>query len=377
MKKNQYINEITAGDEVHDLFLLASASLQQARNGPFWRLEFKDAGGSLEAKIWNPQSQEYPELASGGIVEVHGRCGVFRDRLQLTVDRLRPLSEEETAGCDLSLFLPASARQPDAMLNELETLCRRELTYAPWKRFVSAVLRHEDIRPRLLTAPAAKNVHHAYVGGLLEHTLSVAGLVLRLADHYPELDRQLLLVAAVCHDIGKIWELSGGIDNDYSDAGRLLGHTFLGLERLDPLLREADPSPELARHLKHLVLSHHGEHQFGAPQLPQTAEAFVLHHADNMDAKTAQFRSVFSAPTGGEAEWSPYQPTLGRFLHRPLHTPEAARPEGGATPETGSGEHMETGNRRPEPSPEACGPEQDGSERKPPKERQCLLLSKA
>jgi 3'-5' exoribonuclease len=377
MKKIQYINEIVAGDEVRDLFLLAAASLQQARNGPFWRLELKDAGGSLEAKIWSPQSQEYAELAPGGIVEVYGRCGVFRDRLQLTVDKLRPLSEEDTAGCDLSLFLPASARPPEGMLEELERLCDRELGYAPWRRFVFAVLRHEDIRPRLLTAPAAKNVHHAYVGGLLEHTLSVAGLVLRLADHYPELDRQLLLVAAVCHDIGKIWELTGGIDNDYSDAGRLLGHTFLGLERLEPLLREADPSPELARHFKHLVLSHHGEHQFGAPQLPQTAEAFALHHADNVDAKTAQFRNVFSASTNGDAGWSPYQPTLGRFLHKPRRTPGTAPPEDGTNPEIDAAESGERDIDRREAAADALERGQGGTGRTPPKERQCSLLSKA
>ena len=327
MKKNQFIRDIGFNDEVDSLFLLGAASLQQARNGPFWRLELKDASGALEAKIWSPQSQEYTGLAAGQIVEAQGRSSRYRDQVQIAVDRLRPLSPEETATCDLSLFLPASARPAQEMLEELEQLCRRELTHPAWKTFVLSVLQHTDIRPRLLTAPAAKSVHHAYLGGLLEHSLSVAVLALRMADHYPELDRQILLAAAVCHDLGKIWELTGGLANDYSDAGRLLGHTFLGLEQLEPCLQKSGLTPELIRHFKHLILSHHGEHQYGSPQLPQTAEAFVLHYADNIDAKVAQCRQIFNACTESDTYWSPYQATLGRFMHQPTRTPKSAAQE--------------------------------------------------
>jgi 3'-5' exoribonuclease len=327
MKKTQFIKDIGSNDEVDSLFLLAAASLHQARNGPFWRLELKDASGTLEAKIWHPQSLEYTGLAPGQLVEAQGRSSMFRDQTQVAIDRLRPLSPEETAACDLALFLPASTRPAQEMLEELEALCRRELTHAAWEKLVLSVLRHADIRPRLLTAPAAKNIHHAYVGGLLEHTLSVAGLALRIADHYPELDRQVLLAAAICHDLGKIWELSGGLANDYSDAGRLLGHTLLGLERLEPLVQKSGLEPELARHFKHLILSHHGEHQYGASQLPQTAEAFALHHADNIDAKLAQCRQLFCGFTEDDSGWSPYQATLGRFMHQPARTPRNAAPE--------------------------------------------------
>ena len=350
MEKTQFVRDITrdigSNDEVDSLFLLGAASLQQARNGPFWRLELKDASGALEAKIWSPQSQEYAGLAAGQIVEAQGRASLFRDQPQVTIDRLRTLSPEEAAACDLALFLPASARPAWEMLEELEQICRRELTFAAWKKFVLAVLQHPDIRPRLLTAPAAKSVHHAYVGGLLEHTLSVAGLALRLADHYPELDRQILLAAAVCHDLGKIWELTGGLANDYSDAGRLIGHTVLGLERLEPFLQKSGLHPELVRHFKHLLLSHHGEHQYGSPQLPQTAEALVLHHADNIDAKVAQCRHIFNAFAEEDSGWSSYQATLGRYMHQPARTPKSAASE-------------------------------NGMRRVPAKEDQCSLLSKA
>ena len=345
MKKTQFIKDIGFNDDVDSLFLLGAASLQQARNGPFWRLELKDASGSLEAKIWSPQSQEYTGLAAGQFVEVQGRSSMFRDQAQIAIDRLRPLSPEDTAACDLALFLPASARPAQDMLEDLEQLCRQELTHTAWKKFVQAVLQHTDIRPRLLTAPAAKNVHHAYVGGLLEHTLSVAGLALRMADHYPELDRQILFAAAVCHDLGKIWELTGGLANEYSDDGRLLGHTFLGLERLEPFLQQSGLEPELVSHFKHLILSHHGEHQYGASQLPQTAEAFALHYADNIDAKLAQCRQIFQSFAEDGSGWSSYQATLGRFLHQPVRTPKSAA--------------------------------ESGALRKAAKEEQCSLLSRA
>ncbi|MDR0466915.1 MAG: HD domain-containing protein, partial [Deltaproteobacteria bacterium] len=283
MQKTQFIKDIGSNDEVNSLFLLGAASLLQGRNGPFWRLELKDATGTLEAKIWSPQSQEYANLAAGQFIVAQGRSSLYRDQVQVSIDRLRLLSPEETAVCDLARFLPASPRPAQEMLEELERLCCRELTHTAWKKFVLSVLRHAEVRPRLLTAPAAKSVHHAYVGGLLAHTLSVAGLALRMADHYPELDRQILLVAAVCHDLGKIWEFVGGLVNEYSDAGRLLGHTILGLEQLEPCLQKSGLDIELTRHLKHLILSHHGEHEYGAPKLPQTAAAFVLHHADNID----------------------------------------------------------------------------------------------
>ena len=170
-------------------------------------------------------------------------------------------------------------------------------------------------RPR-----AAKSVHHGFVGGLLEHTLSVFKLCRRLADQYPELDRQTLLAGALFHDFGKIREFSGGIANDYTDEGRLLGHLEICVEMLAPYLERSGLEPELQRHLKHLVLSHHGTLEFGAVRVPQTAEALVLHYADNIDAKMAQCRGLFAQLGEGES-WTPYQATLGRAMHRCAQTP--------------------------------------------------------
>lgn len=329
---------LSSGDEVRMLFLVSAASQQQARNGPFWRLELKDASATLEARIWNPLSQQYTDIPVGSIAEVEGRADSFRDRIQINVVRLRVLTPDELREVDIATFLPASLHAPQAMLDEMETLCRAELTHEPWQSFMLGVLNDPDVRQRLLTAPAAKAVHHAWVGGLLEHTLSVATLCLRFCDQYPDLDRQTLLAGALCHDLGKLWELSGGLANDYTDEGRLIGHINLCLGKLEPYITASGLSPDLALHLRHLVLSHHGQYEFGSPRLPQTAEAFALHYADNIDAKLTQNRTLFAELEEGETGWSPYQKTLERSLYQAPRTPE--------TPGTRSEAHATSSKER-------------------------------
>lgn len=328
MEKTQWIKDIGAGDDVHAVFLVTSASQLQAKNGPFWKLEVKDASGSLEARIWNPTSQAYPEIPSGVLALIEGRSENYRDQIQINVTRLRPLTREETEQTDLSAFLPASSRPPVEMLEEMKTFCRREFSHKPWRHFALGVLDDPEIRPRLLVAPAAKGVHHAWIGGLLEHSLSVATLCLHICDLYPELDRQTLLAGALFHDMGKVWELGGGLANDYTDEGRLVGHICIALEKLGPHLKKARLEPELILHFKHLVLSHHGMYEYASPRLPQTAEAFALHYADNLDARLTQCRTLFRNCAEEDSGWSPYQKTLERALFQPARTPRREKGRG-------------------------------------------------
>ncbi|MBQ8664382.1 MAG: HDIG domain-containing protein, partial [Mailhella sp.] len=209
MSEHQKISAIAASDEIHSVYLINAASLQKSKNGPYWRLEFKDASGTLEAKIWSPLSLSFPVLTPGQMAEVTGRVSLFRDQPQLTVDAMRVLSEEESAALSLEEYLPSSERPSADMLADIEALCEAVFTHKPWKKFVRSVLNDRRLRPLLLRAPAAKSMHHAYAGGLLEHLLSVAGLCMRMADHYPDMDRQALLAGALLHDIGKLDELSG------------------------------------------------------------------------------------------------------------------------------------------------------------------------
>lgn len=315
------IFDLTPGAEIFDVFLLSSAQQGQAKNGPFWRLEFKDASGSVQGKIWSPQSQAYTELTPGCLVEVGGRVTSYREKNELHVERLRILTQEEAAALDLALFVPASRFKPEEMLKELTDLCKKTFTHKPWRKFILSVLGDEEIARKLLVAPAAKSMHHAYAGGLLEHTLSVSRLCLTIADHYPALDRQALLAGAVCHDLGKIWELTYGMTTEYSNTGLLIGHISMILERLQPFLKKSGLEPDLAEHFQHLILSHHGFLEFGSPKLPSTAEAMILHYADNIDAKLQQFSTALAHIPEGETGWSPYLPSLERSVFKPLPTP--------------------------------------------------------
>ncbi|MEF2232036.1 MAG: HD domain-containing protein [Pseudodesulfovibrio sp.] len=308
---------------VDDTFLLAEANQAQSRNGPYWNLTFQDASGSVDGKIWSPRSLEYPALESGSLCRIQGFVENYRDKTQLRVDSLAVV---DAADLDLSDYLPASRIPPEELLAAVEDLIAQHMKHAPWKNLCRKVLGDEDIRRRLLTAPGAKTVHHAYVGGLLEHTLQVARTCMALCDVYPHLDRQVLLAGAIFHDLGKAWELSGGTANDYTDEGRLLGHILIGQEVLEPFLNRCkNLESGLKLHLKHLILSHHGEHDFGSPVRPKTPEAFILHFADNMDAKLNIIDQAYGEMDKNGQQWSPYLRFLERNVYRAPATPDTSK----------------------------------------------------
>ncbi len=334
MEKGIAVKDITPGAEVQGVFAVTQAAQAQSRNGPYWRLTLADAGGSVEAKIWSPLSAEFTEIPVGALVLVEARAGTYREQIQLTIEHLRLLDEAESAAVDPAELMPSSPFPLDEMMDELQGLLKDEFTHPGWRKLTQTVFKDDALRAAFRTCPAAKGVHHAYAGGLLEHTLGVFRLCRRFADQYAELDRQTLLAGALFHDFGKIREFSGGIANDYTDEGRLIGHLELGIEMLAPFLAKSGLDEGLQRHLRHLILSHHGTAEFGAVRLPQTAEALALHFADNMDAKMAQCRDLFAQiPEGG---WTPYQATLGRALYKGPRTPEMApaknKPKGKAAP---------------------------------------------
>lgn len=323
MEKGVFVKDIVPNAETAGIFAVVNAALAQSRNGPYWRLVLADASGSIEAKIWSPLSTEFNEIAPGTLVQVEGRTALFRSALQIAVDKFRPLTAAEAVAVDQTAFLPASPYPLDAMFDELLALCRQEFTHKGWCKLAFAVLEDAQLGPLFRLAPAAKNVHHAYAGGLLEHTLGVFRLCRRMADQYPELDRQTLLAGALFHDLGKVREFSGGLANDYTTEGRLLGHLMLGVEMLVPFLTRSGLEPGLQEHLRHLILSHHGELEFGAVRQPHTPEALALHCADNLDAKLAQCRSLFAALDGDGPGWTPWQATLGRPMYRAPRSPDA------------------------------------------------------
>jgi 3'-5' exoribonuclease len=318
-RKTCPIREFRTGQEVEDVYVLAQARQAASRNGPYWDLRLQDATGQIEAKIWSPLSSEYTDLRAEQVVRVRGQVRTFREQQQLVLSELSHVREGDF---DWSELLPSSDPPPKELLQELQRLCRAELAHPGWKKLCREVLGNRDLRDRLLAAPAAKAIHHAYRGGLLEHTLNVARTCLAVCDLRPDLDREILLVGAVVHDLGKAWELDYGVAPEYTDSGRLLGHIFLGVQVLDPILEGVEELPhDLLLHLRHLILSHHGEFEYGSPKRPKTKEAFVLHFADNLDAK---LNTVDAALDGREEDepWSAYQRSLERKVYRPRSTSE-------------------------------------------------------
>ncbi|MDR3358162.1 MAG: HD domain-containing protein [Desulfovibrio sp.] len=360
MEKGCYVKDIAPGIEAAGVFVVGQAALGSARNGAYWRLTLCDASGVLEAKIWHPLSADFADIPAGAMVSVEGRAETYRGEVQLAVTRMRLLRAAESASVDQTALLPRGPYDPDAMLEELLVLSEKEFIHLPWRGLVFSVLRNRELRAAFRIWPAAKSIHHAYAGGLLEHTLGVFGLCRRMAEQYPELDRQTLLAGALFHDIGKIREYSGGIANDYTTEGRLLGHLELGLELLAPYLANSGLEAYLQRHLKHLVLSHHGEPEFGTARLPQTPEAFALHYADNLDAKMAQCRDLFARFADSGQEWTPWQQTLGRHMHRPEHTPDGGEPSVFAPDQPGGTEQADATPR----GPAAAGASPDALSRK-------------
>lgn len=311
MEKHVFVHDLQPGTQVSSPFMVAEARRGQARNGPFIKLQLQDRTGRVDAVVWSPLADACPDLAPGALVAITGAVTSFKDQAQIRVDALEPL--ERTSS--LEDFLPSAPRPPQVMLGELVDLVLKNIEYPPLRQFVRKVLDDESIQSRLLVAPGAKTVHHAYLGGLLEHTLAVARLCMAVCDLYPALDRQTLLAGAVLHDLGKAWELVSEPACDYTDPGRLMGHVNLGLEVLGPFFAKAHHlDAGVAMHLKHLIVSHHGELEFGAAVRPMTPEAFVLHFCDNMDSKLYQTMHALDELEPDQGHWTPYQ----RFLERQL-----------------------------------------------------------
>ncbi len=323
--KTVFIAELQEGQQVRDIFLVARKNLAETKAGkPYLALSLMDRSGEIEARVWDNAAVYDSHAQVGNYVVVQGTAKSFRDQLQMGVVFLEQVDALDVIPAD---FMPASKRPAAEMQAELEAVIASVTD--PGLQPLLATIFSGDTLAQFQAAPAAKKMHHAYLGGLLEHTLSVTGLADKLADHYPELDRDILITGALLHDLAKIREFSFAAPPfDYTDQGRLMGHLVIGVDMVrQAAVGVSELSPERLDQVCHLILSHHGRHEFGAPVLPMTQEALLLHHVDDIDAKmnyTNQLREKVSEPGH---HWSDYQRPLERFLYlQPLADSREARP---------------------------------------------------
>jgi 3'-5' exoribonuclease len=328
--KTAYVTDLLSEQTITSFFLVHEKELRNTREGrTYLRLELGDRSGTIEARMWDQFENVAKDINRDDFVKVQARVELYRNRPQLAVQQVRLAKPEEI---DLADYLPHTTADVEKMFAELRGYA--ESIANPWlKRLTLGMLGDPEIARCYKRAPAAKVMHHAYIGGLLEHVISLCGMARRVATHYPELDVDLLLTAAILHDVGKLEELCYERAIGYTTPGQLLGHIVMELETVTRAIDKITGFPvPLKTVVQHLLVSHHGQYEFGSPKLPMIREAIVFHYLDDLDSKLAAVR-VALATASGDEEWSAYSPALGRkflkldeFLKPTLATPESKQP---------------------------------------------------
>lgn len=299
----KYIKDYKEGDRVFDIYLCKHKQSAVTKNGkPYDNVILQDKTGTVDAKIWDPNNAGIEDFDTLDYIEVYGDMTCFQGAFQVNVKRIRKCHEGEYEPAD---YLPVSKYPIDDMMKELLGLIDSVGNLYLKKLLKAFFVEDTEFVRSFRQSSAAKTVHHGFVGGLLQHTLAVAKLCDYFSTQYPVLNRDLLLTAAIFHDIGKTKELSLFPQNDYTDAGQFLGHIIIGSEMVGEKIKAIDGFPAiLANELKHCILSHHGEYEFGSPKKPAIVEAVALTFADNTDAKMETFTELLESTN--ETGWLGY-----------------------------------------------------------------------
>ncbi|MBV8513831.1 MAG: HD domain-containing protein [Acidobacteria bacterium] len=307
--KTGFVTELLSEQTITTFFLVHEKEVRNTREGrAYLRLELGDRSGTVEARMWDQFEVVAKDINRDDFVKVQARVEVYRNRPQLSVIQCRVARPDEI---DIADYLPHTPYDVEKMWAEL-------LGYAnslqnPWlKKLVLQVVTDPGTAKCYKRAPAAKVMHHAYIGGLLEHVVGLCGMSKLVAGHYPELDVDLLLTAAILHDVGKLDELCYERAIGYTTPGQLLGHIIMELETVARAMDKIEgfPAP-LKTVVQHLLISHHGQYEFGSPKLPMIREAMVFHYLDDLDSKMAAVRVALATPSGDD-DWSSYSSALGR-----------------------------------------------------------------
>ena len=320
-----YINEIKENDHVDSLFLVKEKSSAVTKTGnTYLKLKLVDRSGEIEGRIWTSVENVAESFEKDGFVHVMGKAVSFQERLQVNITSIESVREEEILFSD---FFPMTEKDIDGMFQSLLEI-GRQIKNPHLSQLLQLFWNDESFVNRFKIAPASKWLHHNYLGGLLEHTLSVAQVVLKIASHYNGLNMDLLLTAAIFHDLGKVDELSYHRSFDYSDEGRLLGHIILGIERVEDKIKQLPDFPkDLSTLLKHFLLSHHGQYNWGSPKKPMTLEAVLLHFLDDMDAKINGIQQFIKKEVPEGARWSTYHRAFEQYFYAPPSWEQTELPE--------------------------------------------------
>ena len=338
---NTPIGELEEGDSVNGFALVTKKELRQDKNGrDYLDMEVVDATGPMVAKVWSDSPALRGDFGQHDFVAYRGSVNRYRDQLQLNIKDCRRATEaDRDHGFDEALIIPSTRYNIEELDSRLRQIYSHEIRRPELQQLASAALdaHGEGLREH----PAAKTIHHAYRGGLLEHTVSMAELAIQICGHYTELDRDLILIGVLFHDLGKLQEIGAMPVNDYTTVGRLVGHVVIGRDLLRQACLGIDDFPiDLQTHLEHLILSHQGRLEFGSPVQPMTAEAITLHFIDDLDSKLAQLRGAREL-----GEPLQFMRGFGRYLYT------------GATPESEEDKPTPSNTETAEPEPEAVDDE--------------------
>jgi 3'-5' exoribonuclease len=310
--KTPFVGNLVPNDVVTAQFLVLSKEIRHKKTGePYLALHLADRTGELEAKMWDNVADVMHTFERDDFVKAKGLVELYQRRLQFTIHKLRRLEDHEIDPAD---YFPCSERDPDEMFRELQGIIGG-LQNRNLRTLLESIFADAQLRDLYKLAPAAKSIHHACRGGLIEHVLSLCTLARMTAAHYQNIDVDLLIAGVILHDVGKVEELSYQRSFQYSAEGQLLGHIVLGLRLVGAKIdRLPDFPPKLRALLEHMIISHHGELEFGSPKVPIFAEALLLHHLDNMDSKMDALRSALKRDPQLDSEFTGWVAPLERIL---------------------------------------------------------------
>jgi 3'-5' exoribonuclease len=313
------VKELGHQEAVDQIFLVSQKQLRPNRNGNLYlQMELSDRTGSISARMWNATDADYRNFDDGDFVRVEGTTQLYQGALQLIAANICKARYEEVDPAD---FMPLTPTEIDRLAIRLGELLR-SMSNPQLVTLAECFLMDDGFMQRFTKSPAGIKNHHAYIGGLLEHVVNLMEVVHRVVEFYPSIDPDILLMGAFLHDMGKINELNFDRGFSYSDEGQLIGHVVMAVSMLEAKVAEAEKlsgeplSEETVLRLKHIIVSHHGEYEYGAPKLPMTLEAVALHHLDNLDAKIHNFHQQMRDDPNVESAWTHYNQGLGRKLYK-------------------------------------------------------------